>query len=675
MPDTFPLAEPVAIVNAVSGRVLDADTGTIGADGTIVQLYGRSATGLPNRQWQIINTGGSNFAIVNVESHRYLDADTGTIGSDGTKIQLFGTGLPAPANRQWQLTDVGASQFAIINAQSGRVLDADLGTLNADGTKVQLYGTNSLRMPSRQWRIMRPQELDAANLIPQCFQDAPVRFDLLIITAYEFAGLFDNFRAAKGRRGVSSHLVSLRATADGRGGVLDDFPGCDHPERIKTAIELAYRGYGARYVMLVGDASLFPARRVFCVETPRSNPDHGGLAGFQDGSYRPSDLYYASLYHHGAQGVVLASDASDTATANALANAALASHFDRWDYNGNNKYNEKDWVAGALSFNPDFVDGYPDLAVARVPARTTADVQAFLAKVVSYEQSAQSEAGAKSFAFMADALYPTAQQLSDDVKAALPAGVASTTPLTVINSGQSGSDPVAPGWTAGGAANLAGLAGGSWWISYIGHGSSAGWDKIADSGSVGALANGPNYPIVFSASCETGQFASIPPTGPYQDLAGNYLWYWMNTTNPPDDTDPADVSKQIWTEDSSGKVLGYLKPPLTVPTPNPYDLGDSTTAHRTVACAWLFNASGGGIAYFGEVLVTEDDTGKDLESDMVGTLGQLDTGLTSLGDVWLQAQRKYWQANCQNNTDTFRPPRVYLGIMTFFGDPSLQLRS
>lgn len=137
---TVPIGEPVALVNVTSGRVLDADTATIGADGTKVQLYGRQSTGLLNRQWLILNAGGDTFYIVNKQSGRYLDADLTTIQTDGTKVQLFGTSVPRLLNREWRLVDVGASRFEIHNVMSGRVLDADTATLNEDGTKVQLWG-------------------------------------------------------------------------------------------------------------------------------------------------------------------------------------------------------------------------------------------------------------------------------------------------------------------------------------------------------------------------------------------------------------------------------------------------------------------------------------------------------------------------------------------------------
>jgi hypothetical protein len=667
MASTFPIGEPVAIVNVTSGRTLDADTGTINEDGTIVQLYGRSATDTPNRQWLILPAGGGKFSIVNVQSLRFLDADTGTINADGTKVQLYGQVLPAPLNRQWQLIDVGADCFEIENAQSGRMLDADTATLNEDGTKVQLYGQTTLRTPSRQWRIMRPAALDAANLIAHPFQDAPTTFDLLIVTPYQFSGLFTAFCAAKATRGVTSHVISLHATPDGRGGVVDAFAGCDHPERIKTAIELAYRDYSARYVMLVGDASLMPVRHAFSTETlpGQAGPGAkvGGMSGFQDGSYRPSDLYYASLYHHGPNAVVLPTDLADTATAENLANPASSDYVDFWDYSGNNKYNEKQWAAGALSFNPDLVDGRPDIAVGRIPAHTVADVQAFLNKVTAYEASAQSRPGAKPFAFIADDLYP-GENLSDQIKGALPAGVASGTTSTVWNLVAGESAP--PGWTAATATSFTTLVASSWWVSYVGHGNNLNWHfPEASSGSVSALTNGPNYPITYACACETGQFTGVPPSGGYGDLLGNFQWYWIDTAAAP--------GQQIWSEDQAGNILGYLPKPLTVPTPNAYDLFGG--AGQSVACNWLFNAQGGSIAYFGGMIITADDDSSELEEDLVGALGTLGTTSKSLGDVWLKAQQKYWSDNGENDVadTTFVHPRVYLGIMTFFGDPSLQL--
>jgi hypothetical protein len=347
-----------------------------------------------------------------------------------------------------------------------------------------------------------------------------------------------------------------------------------------------------------------------------------------------------------------------------LVNPNATDYLDNWDYSGDNKYNEKQWAQGALSFNPDYVDGMPDLAVGRVPARTTVEVQTFLQKVIAYEASTQSRAGAKQFAFIADDQYP-GEGFSDSIKAALPPGVASGTSSTVYNLAPGKQPP--SGWTSAATSSFKDLMSSSWWVSYVGHGYNQGWNfPEAAYASVSQLTNGTNYPITYACACETGQFSGIPPIGPYADLVGNFQWYWMDSSQPE--------GQQIWQEDQNGNKLGYIPKPLTVPTPNAYDIYGQPD--RTVACAWLFNANGGSIAYFGGTIVTQDDVSSELEQDFVGSLAELGGTAKCLGDVWLSTQQKYWKANADNNdaAATFRAPRVYLGIMTFFGDPSLQLR-
>jgi hypothetical protein len=150
-----------------------------------------------------------------------------------------------------------------------------------------------------------------------------------------------------------------------------------------------------------------------------------------------------------------------------------------------------------------------------------------------------------------------------------------------------------------------------------------------------------------------------PPFGPYQDISGAFRHFYYHTGAPEE--------KQIDERDSKGTVLRFVHKPITVPQPSPYDL--ESARDRTLACAWLFNAEGGAIAYFGEVLVCEDDKGRDLQRDIFAAMRK---PARTLGDVWLAAQRKYHDDNIRNG-EVFRAPRIFLGIMTFFGDPSLRL--
>jgi Ricin-type beta-trefoil lectin domain len=138
-----PMEFGYAIVVLQSGRCLDADLGTIVNNGTIVQLWDCLSGENQNQAWTVLPTG----RLVNLRSHRCLDADLGTIGANGTKVQLWDcwntpNNTPTP-NQVWSWPGFdpggGVPGSAITNAQSQRCLDADLGTIGANGTKVQLW--------------------------------------------------------------------------------------------------------------------------------------------------------------------------------------------------------------------------------------------------------------------------------------------------------------------------------------------------------------------------------------------------------------------------------------------------------------------------------------------------------------------------------------------------------
>jgi hypothetical protein len=91
------------IINARSGRCLDADVATIGSNGTKVQLWtcteaANSFGYATNQVWYRYLANGQNY-WVNVDprgNRRCLDADKGTIGSNGTKVQLWDCTAAAP---------------------------------------------------------------------------------------------------------------------------------------------------------------------------------------------------------------------------------------------------------------------------------------------------------------------------------------------------------------------------------------------------------------------------------------------------------------------------------------------------------------------------------------------------------------------------------------------------
>jgi hypothetical protein len=158
---------------------------------------------------------------------------------------------------------------------------------------------------------------------------------------------------------------------------------------------------------------------------------------------------------------------------------------------------------------------------------------------------------------------------------------------------------------------------------------------------------------VFSIGCESGCFMSWAPSEKYRDQQQQSHCF---------ENHPAERS---WEDKVTGqKTLA----PLTVPQPFAYDYPDRR--NRTFACPWLFQAGGGGaVAFFGETLVCENDKGQELLKQV---LLRYKAGDRILGDLWLNGQRTYWLRN-RGSENVFRHPRIYLGIMTLFGDPSLRL--
>ncbi|HXU77087.1 MAG TPA: C25 family cysteine peptidase, partial [Methylomirabilota bacterium] len=161
---------------------------------------------------------------------------------------------------------------------------------------------------------------------------------LLVIAPQSFDAVLRPFIAHKNQSGLPARLVTLES-------LRASMAGADDPEKVKRAIAQAHQKLGTRYVMLVGDASLMPVRYRQVQQIPRE--------ATADGTYNPSELYYANLY----QGHVPGSVPTDPV---AIINSGV---FDTWDRNGNGRYNEQHWKDDAISYNPDQVDGCPDVAV------------------------------------------------------------------------------------------------------------------------------------------------------------------------------------------------------------------------------------------------------------------------------------------------------------------------
>lgn len=414
---------------------------------------------------------------------------------------------------------------------------------------------------------------------------------LLIVTDSTLAPSLASLVAHKNATGMPTELVTVAE-------FTTRFPAVDTAASVKLGIDFYYRSKGLQYVFLVGDETHVPTRYGAVVpQSAGQNPTQTPPSL----QWRPEDLYYA-----------------DIRTPSGSAGATV---YSSWDNNGDGVYNEVAWNYSAYVFNPDQVDGDPEVVVSRLAVSDAASVSNYVTKVIAYET--QETLVSTSATFVADYDYGGADGDQDGIAAAF-AGITSKS-FGEINV-PSGTTLTAP-WKSFATTDVVTAAASSGWLLYVGHGSQSGWDGIYYNTWDGMTQ--ANMPIVGGAACQTGLFTAYVPDGaPY--------------------------------------VAWGTPPPAAQPVPS-YVL-----SNHVLAAA----ASGGGIAYMGETIIMQDDKSTEFLEDM-GTC--YSSGQKTLGAVWLCAQQKYWSAEYQYWTnpnmagDPFREPRVYLLTMTMFGDPSLRL--
>jgi len=447
---------------------------------------------------------------------------------------------------------------------------------------------------------------------------------LLVVGPSQFAEPLRRLVAHKNATGMSAFFLTME--------VVRASPGKDDPERLKRLIERMHREKGTWYVMLAGDAGLIPVAHRFVAASPSDQN------AYLDGTYNPSDLYYADLYRFGRS----------------------QRELDDWDLSGDGRLNYQVWDTSkdvANSINPDNVDGYPEVAVGRIPAHSAEEMDVYVDKVISYE-TGKAGIGLKSgYGFVADKNYPGSTGSLDALVADIFGPQPSKTVLKVgINFGPN--DKLGASWVDGKFATVDVLPALSGWLTYVGHGSPSGWgisenSKTYDNEHVRGLQNTP-LPIVYAAACETGAFKPWVPYGPYVDVNGTTRHIWVDVP-----------TKKAW-----DALLGIAYPfPVPVPAPSPYDLPQAQG--RSFASAWLLDhANGGAIAYFGETVVKPNSFAVELAHYILESYER--SGYRVLGDIYADGQRRYFSMHARDE-NVFGHPRIYLGIMTLFGDPSLRL--
>ncbi|MGA1863909.1 MAG: C25 family cysteine peptidase [bacterium] len=183
-----------------------------------------------------------------------------------------------------------------------------------------------------------------------CPADGLAVYDLLIITPSEFVAGLQPLVDHKNATGCPTLMVNLESIYSN-----PHFDGHDEPEEIKKAIEYYEKNFAIKYVMLVGDSDKFPVRWVPNTFDPRAI-----------GDYHVSDLYYADLYTSGDH-----------------------EQFNQWDFDEDGYFGElresSNFKNDPYSVNLDHMDLYPDVAVGRIPASNSDEVENYVTKVIRYE--------------------------------------------------------------------------------------------------------------------------------------------------------------------------------------------------------------------------------------------------------------------------------------------------
>ena len=498
---------------------------------------------------------------------------------------------------------------------------------------------------SRRFALRTPV-VDAAR---DPFQGIAGTRPFLIIAPTEFMPAILPLVAHKNATGMPTLAVSITD-------LTSLFPGSDDPEKIKRGIQYAHEHLDTQYVMLVGDAHWFPVRFVFFKNFSRNYPNHPNEPNLPvDGVYAPSDFYYANLYHHR---IVRGANVK-----------VQPGPFDDWDADRDGHYNEADWGTSPRSNwnepNPDKVDGYPDVAVARASAHTVADVTAYVNKIIRYETQRPQNL---LFTFVADGIYPSAPRRVDPIVA----NSHLKYPSVFLQINKPDGSASARWVINASPADVASKVNSSVWVGYLGHGSVKSWDGPGFGRDLVKLtANNDALPIVFTDGCGTGRFAiEAPFDSEYVDVAGIHHKF-----APAPNADPKNPSIPAMIDTLSGQTWGAncasCNPlPLIAPKPNPYDFDRGI---YNFAYPWLFSyPQGGAIAYFGEVGVMEPQMAAEFETYM---LTDYVNGERNLGAVYLRAEKQYWEHHIDDPgiVDHHSPSRLYLGFLVMFGDPSLRM--
>ncbi|MCP4145736.1 MAG: hypothetical protein GY752_10710 [bacterium] len=187
--------------------------------------------------------------------------------------------------------------------------------------------------------------------------------EFVIVTSELLKDQFQELADYKTERGIRTVVRSTEWIAE-------NYPSAiDQQAQIRNFLQLAYQLWGTRYVLLGGDVSVIPSRMI-----------HNTFYPPGQGTTMPVDLYYACL------------DGDWNADGDANMGEAFISYADEGDY----------------------VDLVAELAVGRAPVSTTLQVETFVNKIISYEQTNIGPHNGNAL-FMSEVLFPADYQQGGDL--------------------------------------------------------------------------------------------------------------------------------------------------------------------------------------------------------------------------------------------------------------------
>lgn len=442
-----------------------------------------------------------------------------------------------------------------------------------------------------------------ASAGPETAAEKPLPQGLLIVVPEALRGGLDEYVQHKTKQ-LPVRVAVLET-------ILREQDGADDPERLKRFIFDLWKYERLGYVLLVGDADVLPVRYMVL---DRITP-----AAF-DYAFYPSDLYYADL-------------------------ARRSRVFENWNAQKEsfhaNYYGE---VRGEKNkedpINYDEIDYLPEAAVGRWPVSTVEEVKLVADKTMRYERGILEgrRADAKRIAFVCVGGWVDCRDDLDRMASGL------SPDWTVVKRYYSDERKKYETPAPAGAEVVSLMNDGVGVICHAGHGENLSWHDSFALKDMEAVNNADALPIVFSAGCHTGRFATLPPYEPYIDIQG---------------------------VEHAGSDHGqvFKEPP---PPPAAYQKGKYN--RPGLGEGLLRKGPSGAVAYIGCNTGSQPCALTLMEGFVEGLKQE------RLGDCWNEAIRHYYAKERLGQlkpTADWYPPSVFFQGMKFmlFGDPSLVLPS